>query len=154
MPPALLARSQFLLCFFKICPCVRASVQKPIALESVDFASPKMVGSKKRDSVIVTFCLTISRFCAAKRGWGKKAATSCQSVFVFCEIHSSHIFPAVSPHQRANKYFCTSLSSKMAREEQSITLAHFAQRPIFSMDPHFGRCGFRTQNHSVFGWFH
>ena len=51
-------------------------------------------------------------------------------------------------------YFCTSLSSKMAREEQSITLAHFAQRPIFSMDPHFGRCGFRTQNHSVFGRFH
>ena len=38
--------------FSKLCPRVRApvrpSVQKPIALKSVDFASPKMVGSKKR----------------------------------------------------------------------------------------------------------
>ena len=41
--------------FFKIAsvracvrPSVRPSVQKPIALKSVDFTSPKMVGSKKR----------------------------------------------------------------------------------------------------------
>ena len=33
--------------FFKIAPA-RASVQKPIAIESVDVASPKMAGSKKK----------------------------------------------------------------------------------------------------------
>ena len=44
-------------------------------------------------------------------------------------------------------YFCTKFCSKMARKEQSITLVHFAQLPIFSMDPHFGRGGFRTHNH-------
>ena len=35
--------------FFEICPGVRPAVQKAIALESVDFAPPKMRGSKKRD---------------------------------------------------------------------------------------------------------
>ena len=33
---------------FRVRACVRPSVQKPIAIESVDFASPKMGGSKKR----------------------------------------------------------------------------------------------------------
>ena len=35
--------------FFEICPGVRPAVQKAIALESVDFAPPKMRGPKKRD---------------------------------------------------------------------------------------------------------
>ena len=39
-------------------------------------------------------------------------------------------------------YIWTRFCSKMTRKEQSMTLVHFAQRPIFSMEPHFGRSGF------------
>ena len=64
-------------------PSVCSCVQKPIAVEQVDFASLKMGGSKKRQVPLLR----------------QKIATPCQSVFVFCEIRSSHIFFVVSAHQ-------------------------------------------------------
>ena len=50
--------------FFEIAsvrPSVRASVQEPIVLASVDFASPKMMGSKKRHIPFRTPFLTSNR---------------------------------------------------------------------------------------------
>ena len=77
---------------------VRPSVQKPIALESVDFASPKMRGSKETFSYWDWLPYDQSILCS-KKGLGQKVATSCQRVSFFCEIHNSHIFPAVSPQR-------------------------------------------------------
>ena len=51
---------------------LRPSVQEPIAMVSVDFASPEVTGSKKGHSIIATFYLTISRFCFAKTASYKK----------------------------------------------------------------------------------
>ena len=83
-----------------MCPCVRPSVQKPIALESVDFASPKLRGSEKRDSIIVTvFALKSVDFVSQEGVATKKSLPPVKAFLFFCEIHSSHIFPAVSPQR-------------------------------------------------------
>ena len=56
---------------------IRPSVQKPIALESVDFAASEMVGSKKRRIPFFGgFRPQITRFGFAKSDCDKKCATS------------------------------------------------------------------------------
>ena len=45
------------------------------------------------------------------------------------------------PHERSTPT-PTKFCSGMAREEWSISVVHFAQRPTFATDPHFGRSGF------------
>ena len=75
--------------------CVRPSVQTPIALESVDFASPKMWGSKKRHSIIATIFTFKSVGFASQKGLRQKSLPPVK----VCEIRNGHIFPAVSPQR-------------------------------------------------------
>ena len=63
-----------------------------IAVVSVDCASPEVTGSKKANSITVTCCLTINRFCFAKRAWYKKSATSCQRIWFFWKSAATKIY--------------------------------------------------------------
>ena len=91
--------------FSKLRACVRPSgVQKPIALVSANFASPKVRGSKKRQIPFELFSPSNRSICFfAKSDRYQKSATPCQRVF-FVKFTTVHIFPAVSPQTGAKKY--------------------------------------------------
>ena len=84
--------------FFKnVSVRVRASVRpsRRPALESVNFASPKMWGSKKRHSIIATIFTFKSVGFASQKGLRQKSLPPVK----VCEIRNGHIFPAVSPQR-------------------------------------------------------
>ena len=78
---------------------VRPSVQKPVALESVDVASPKMRGSKKRHIPLLRHSVDF----VSQKGVETKKLLPPVKVFRFREIHSSHFSCCVTP-TRAYKY--------------------------------------------------
>ena len=78
--------------------CVRPSVQKPIALVSVDFASPKVMGSKKRYSISDTLFAFKSFDLASQKGVDTKNGPPPVKAFFFVKFATA-IFPAVSPHR-------------------------------------------------------
>ena len=105
--------------FSKMRPCVRPSVQKPIALESVDFASPKLRGSKKRQ---ISLLRQKSRYLLSKL------------FSFFCEIHSSRISCCVTP-TGANKYFNAARSGySNPKEGRDGTPNHLPTRCSHTID--------------------
>ena len=100
--------------------CVRASGQKPIAGASVDFVSPKVMGSNRGTFLYGNgFCRQLSRSCFAKRCGDKKIATSCQSVF-FCGIHNSHIFFFIAPTGANKYYYTTCIPGSFHQEDRRV----------------------------------
>ena len=79
---------------------LRPSVQEPIALVSVDFASSKRIGSKKRQIPFRTlFSPANWSIFFLTKGLIQKMATFCQSVFLVVVEFATVIFSAVLPQR-------------------------------------------------------
>ena len=84
--------------FFRscVCACVRPSVQKPAALQSVDLESPKpqvLTGEIPFNGTLTSLVLL------RKKEPTQKMRYLPPKCFIFCEIRNSHIFPAASPRR-------------------------------------------------------
>ena len=83
--------------FSKLRLSVRPSVQKPIALESVDFASPKVMGSRKRDIPLRSWFLPSNQsILFRKKGLRRKNRYLLSTCFLFAKF-TSYISCCVTP---------------------------------------------------------
>ena len=89
---------------------LRPSVQEPIAQVSVDFASPKVMGSRRRHIPFRMLFLPSNRsICFLKKRLLQKMGYHLSKCF-FCEIRNSHILPAVL--RRFSRRFSPSFLAK------------------------------------------
>ena len=93
--------------FVRACarPPTCPSVQKPTALESVDFALPKMRGYKKRHSIISTVFPFKSVDPVSQKGVATKKSLPPVKAFLFFVKFTAAIFPAASPQRGLTSIF-------------------------------------------------